>query len=121
MGDFEWVNTVTSQMLNVGDNVDGFQRPCEIDEVTVDTDFDGYTINVRAEMLIPPRAQINIDVKIEGECCDNRNSMDDTRSQLAATITDHIKRVVQTANNQPENSINCIELNDNELLFLPLL
>ena len=47
-------------MLNVGDNVDGFQRPCEIDEVTVDTDFDGYTINVRAEMLIPPRAQINI-------------------------------------------------------------
>ena len=47
-------------MLNGGDNVEGFQRPCEIDEVTVDTDFDGYTINVRAEMLIPPRAQINI-------------------------------------------------------------
>jgi len=98
--DFEWVNTVTSQMLNVGDNVDGFQRPCEIDEVTVDTDFDGYTINVRAEMLIPPRAQINIDVKIEGECCDNRNSMDNTRSQLAATITDHIKRVVQRSNSK---------------------
>ena len=52
-------------MLNVGDNADGFQRPCEIDEVTVDTDFDGYTINVRAEMLIPPRAQINIGTSLK--------------------------------------------------------
>lgn len=94
--EFEWVNTVTQKMINnAADPSEGYISPCVIEEVTVKTEFDESVVNIRAQLLISPYANINLDVDIRGDCCSSRDSMVDTRRAIGAAITDHIKRLVE--------------------------
>lgn len=111
--EFEWVNTVTQKMINnAADPTEGYISPCVIEEVTVKTEFDESVVNIRAQLLISPYANINLgqspkhceqlflyyvssDVDVRGDCCSNRDSMVDTRRAIGAAITDHIKRLVE--------------------------
>merc|ERR1712109_215736 len=93
---FEWVNTVTTKMINnAADPSEGYISPCVIEEVTVKTEFDGSVVNIPAQLLISPYANINLDVDIRGDCCSSKGSMVGTRKELGAALTDHIKPLVE--------------------------
>lgn len=98
---FEWVNTVTQKMINnAADPTEGYISPCVINEVTVKTEFDESVVNIHADLLISPYATINLDVDIRGDCCSSKGSMIETRKELGAALTNHIKRLVERTSEQ---------------------
>ena len=45
---------------NAADPSEGYISPCVIEEVTVKTEFDESVVNIRAQLLISPYANINL-------------------------------------------------------------